>query len=340
MKVLFITYSHIGLNNGGLQNQIKNTEIALNSIGVEVIYFNPWLDQINEVDVLHVFSLEGSALPYIRRARLNGKPVIVTSVYNSFSGNSFIDVLKHKISVLPAIYNNITKSKTMLGLADAVVTLNEKEGHYLERVFGICPDKISVIPNGIDIRFKEGDPDLVREKLGINKFALMIGSITNNKNQLSMIKASSMAGVNLVIVGAASKENDAYYKQCVEKAGSNVFFLGYLEANDPLLASCYMASNLLMLPSFKEVMPLVIYEAGMAGCNIAVSDCVVVDKVIEPFVYRFNPHSVDEMANVLIKGGDEKNSEIQNAVQNMMTWNDVASEYASLYRKFSNNIIL
>lgn len=84
MRVLFLTYPRIGMNRGGLQIQIEETAQGLTDIGVEVIRYDPWQNQIPNVDACHVFSVDGSMVYHTSRAVSLGVPVILSPVLNAF----------------------------------------------------------------------------------------------------------------------------------------------------------------------------------------------------------------------------------------------------------------
>ncbi|WRH76553.1 MAG: glycosyltransferase family 4 protein [Sphingobium sp.] len=278
MNILFVTYPHVGLNEGGLHIQIRETASALTSLGVNVNFYNPWhyYDPRN-LDTCHVFSLDPSGLAYARHYARNGVQVIVSPVFNITSQTDKFFGAKVKLSsFVPGFYKNISASAYLLSLADKIICLTEQEQHSLIEFFDVNPCSTTIIPNGVSENFLKASPDFFRERYKKEKFILQVGSIEPNKNQLASIQACKESGRDLVLIGRPHPEHMAYYERCRTEGGDRVTFLGYVGHDDELLYSAYAAASLMLLPSFREVMPLVLLEANAAGLPVLVSETVPV----------------------------------------------------------------
>jgi glycosyltransferase involved in cell wall biosynthesis len=333
LRVLFLTYPRIGLNRGGLQLQIAKTAEALTGLGIEVVYYNPWLNEIPEVDLCHVFSIDGSMMYHVQSAKNRLKPVVVSPVFSCSGVPLWQTKIKAKLSsLLPGMYTDLVRARALLEGASHVIALTGNERAALEQSFQIRRDKLSIIPNGIEKRFSSASPRLFEERFGFNDFILQVGSIDRNKNQLATIRAVKGTPHKLVIIGQASTINENYYQACTAAADDNVFFLGQLSHDDPLLASAFAAAKTFILPSYNEVMPLVLYEAALAGCKLVVSQSVPVEPALRPFVTPVDPDSVGniaavlnaEMASPMTAGG-------QQVALAMPTWAGVAASIKDIY---------
>src|SRR5215813_13751279 len=108
MRVLFLTSPRIGLNRGGMQIQIEETAKGLANLGVEVIRYDPWQDQVSNVDICHVFSIDGSMLSHVERAVGIGKPVVISSVLNLFQSPPLLTRIKAELSrFIPGMYSDL-----------------------------------------------------------------------------------------------------------------------------------------------------------------------------------------------------------------------------------------
>jgi glycosyltransferase involved in cell wall biosynthesis len=120
--------------------------------------------------------------------------------------------------------------------------------------------------------------------------------------------------------------------KCREVAGDNVIFVGQLSHEDPLLASAFAAAKLFVLASYSEVMPLTLYEAATAGCNLAVSKNVPVSENIKQLVPVFNPDNPAEIAAVIDNEMEkERNVELQKRALMMPTWQDIGRQIYAIY---------
>lgn len=338
IKVLFVAYPRIGLNLGGLEIQIQKTAEALSAVGVEVVFYDPWKNQLNDVDICHVFSLDGTLVYHMQRALEMNKPVIISPVFNSFKGSILINKIKVMLGKnLPGMYTDLNRADKMLAIAKRILALNEPEKNLLIKAFKLPNDKCFVIPNGIDVNFSAATPDLFLKKYGINNFVLQVASIEPRKNQLNLIKAFKNLPYKLVLIGKVSTTNQSYFEECKSAAGDNVLFLGQIDHDDPLLPSAFSAAKLFVLPSYSEVMPLTIYEAAMAGCKLAVSKNVPLTSNIESFVPTFLPDNYAEIAKHIDQEMSTPcNPDLLTAVTKMPTWLDIASTIKRHYIEIIN----
>jgi glycosyltransferase involved in cell wall biosynthesis len=329
-----LTYPRIGLNYGGLQIQIDQTIKGLNQLGVETIRYDPWQNQIPEVDVCHAFSIDGSMIYHIERATIIRKPVVVSPVLNLFKTPLLITQIKTALSdFVPGFYSDLKRAKKILKAAARVIALNKDEQRLLKSIFGISENLCIVVPNGIDTRFSGGDPELFESKYGFRDFLLEVASIEKRKNQLNLIRAMKDLPYRLVLVGKATSEKDEYLMQCKREAGDNVFFVEAFAHDDPMLAAAYAAAKLFVLPSYSEVMPLALYEAASAGCNVITSNNVPIPESMNRLVSTFDPEDTRELATLISHVMEiQPDHQLQDTVRAMPTWNQISEQILTIYQ--------
>lgn len=334
MRVLFLTYPKIGLNRGGLQIQIEETAKGLAELGIEVVFYDPWSNQIPEVDLCHAFSVDGSIWSHLERARSLGKPVVVSTVFNLFQSYAAVTTLKRLASTyLPGVYSDLRRAYLIVQSASKVIALNENERHLLRQVFSLPDQNIVIVPNGIPNDFASADPAVFSERYGVKEFVLNVASIEERKNQLMLIRAMRGLSYPLVIIGKVRPENEAYLAACREAAGEQVVFVGGVPHDSPLLASAYRAAKLFALPSHSEVMPLALYEAAAAGCRVIVSHSVPLEASLQNLVPRFDPRSCDELRALVTREMERpRGVELQSAMQHFPTWGKVCMQIHAIYR--------
>jgi glycosyltransferase involved in cell wall biosynthesis len=251
-----------------------------------------------------------------------------------------LSMIKQKLSVLPGIYSDLRRARRMLEAAALVLAANADEREMLTKVFNVDSTKFRIIPNGISMAFRDGDPHLFEEAYGVKDFVLNVASIEPRKNQLALVRAMKRLPYTLVLVGKASPENEKYLSQVKAEAGGNIRFVGAIRHDDPMLASCYSAAKLFVMPSFSEVMPLTLNEAAVAGCRILASDQVPVSESFASLIERFHPNDVGILSRLIdseMRAG--KTIAIRQAVTAMPTWNDVGAKLSVIYQEVcaSNN---
>jgi glycosyltransferase involved in cell wall biosynthesis len=340
MRVLFLTYPRIGLNRGGLQIQIEETAKGLAELGVEVIRYDPWENQISNVDVCHVFSIDGATAYHVTRAVAERKPVVITPVFSSFKCRPLLTRLKVNLSgFMPGMYSDLKRARIMLRAASKILALNAEEKQLVASTFSLPSTAIEVVSNGIDLRFVNGDSTIFMNRFGVENFVLNVASLDPNKNQLSLIRAMSTLGYPLVIIGKLTSENSHYYDLCRKEVGaSRVIFVGELAHEDPLLASAYAAAKLFVLPSHSEVMPLSLYEAALSGCAVIASKNVPIAHPLRRYAKQFSPDDIEALRNLIdTEMKFPKTSELRSTVAAMPSWGDVSRLIKGVYEDVISN---
>jgi glycosyltransferase involved in cell wall biosynthesis len=340
MRVLFLTYPRIGLNRGGLQIQIEETAKGLAELGVEVIRYDPWKNEISNVDICHVFSIDGATAYHVTRAVAERKPVVITPVFSSFKCRPLLTRLKVNLSgFMPGMYSDLKRARIMLRVASRILALNAEEKQLVASTFSLPSTGIEVVSNGIDLRFVNGDPTLFMSRYGVDNFVLNVASLNPNKNQLSLVRAMSTLGYPLVLIGKITSENTHYYDLCRKEVGaSRVIFVGELAHEDPLLASAYAAAKLFVLPSHSEVMPLSLYEAAISGCSVITSRNVPIAAPLRHYTTQFSPGNIEALRNLIdAQMKSPTNSEFRRAVATMPSWGDVSGHIKSIYEDVVSN---
>ena len=335
MKVLYVSCPKVRPNPGGLEIQIENTAHELHNLGVDVVRFDPWRNQISEIDLCHIFSTDGFCLPYAERAREEGKGVIISPVFNCFGEKAWLLALKMILSQwVPGMLSGLKKASAMLHAGDRILALNQQERNLILKSFNIKSERCMVVPNGINPRFVLGDPGLFEEKYGFRDFVLNVGCVEPRKNQLTLIKAMKDLPYTLVIVGDGHSKNTDYMKQCRSAAGDNVIFTGHLAYDDPMLPSAFAGAKLFVLPSYSEVMPLTLYEAALSGCKLIASRNFPIAEEISKAVPRVDPNDPQKLAALIrLEMGVPHDPKLREIVLNMASWADVGQTIKGIYEE-------
>jgi len=335
MKVLFVTRAHIGLGKGGLERKIRLTAGHLRRRGVEVIYYDPWRNQLGDVDICHCFSAYAQMYYHVIEAKKRGKPVVMSPVFGRYDVPLWQIALKVRLSkYIPGLYTDYVLLKKILTLSDRVLPLVEEEGHRLAKSFGIPINRITIVPNGVDRRFGEGNPALFQERYGISNFVLQVGSIDPNKNQLTIIKAMADLPYTYVVIGEPLLGCEPYMEKCRAAAGKNVLFINQLDYDGPMLKSAYAAAKVFIMPSYSETWGQTLYQAAQAGCSVIVSKNIPISPYIRDYVSQANPKSPKQFRTLIEKAMDSEATEkLRQAALSMPTWADVGRQIIGIYEE-------
>jgi glycosyltransferase involved in cell wall biosynthesis len=158
-------------------------------------------------------------------------------------------------------------------LADSQATKDD-----LIALYGLSPDKITVLLSGVDERFRRVEDAnvraTVREKYAVGQrpFIFAIGTVQPRKNYGRLIEALARLrahghDVMLVVAGGKGWLEDPIYKTVdALKLREHVRFIGFAEDND--LPALYSEARCLAFPSLYEGFGLPILEGMACGTPV------------------------------------------------------------------------
>ncbi|MEM2145353.1 MAG: glycosyltransferase family 4 protein [Candidatus Jordarchaeaceae archaeon] len=157
----------------------------------------------------------------------------------------------------------------------------------LVTLYGVNPQRITVIHNGVDIsNFVPEDESRAKRKLKLplrNKYALWVGTDPIRKGLPKAMKVvEKIPGFRLIVVGLNGKNTQ------------KVIFLGKISESE--LISAYNAADFLLFPTNYEGFPLVPLEALACGLPIIVSKESNLGEIIEEGVHGFVVKDNDPMS--------------------------------------------
>ncbi|HEU5451734.1 MAG TPA: glycosyltransferase family 1 protein [Terriglobales bacterium] len=185
----------------------------------------------------------------------------------------------------------------------------------IERLFGTPGDRIEVVYNAIDDRFRQGhanaaDRQFIAERYQVNyPFLLYAGRISPHKNIVRIIEAFSalkaelekedkLADLKLIIIGdEVSRHPDL--RRTVIKGGvqNDVRFLGFVPIE--VLRIFYDAAKVFVFPSKYEGFGLPPLEAMAHGTPVVTSNTTSLPEVVGNAAVLVNPDNVFEIMRAL-----------------------------------------
>jgi D-inositol-3-phosphate glycosyltransferase len=165
--------------------------------------------------------------------------------------------------------------------ARRVIVATEKEKQDIAFYYGAPPEKISVIPCGVNMElFRPYDKAASRRKLGLTneKIMLFVGRIDPLKGVGQLIKAIKLQGnqddLRLIIVGgdAGSREEIEKLQKLAAELGvsQRITFQGTVKQD--ILPYFYSAADVCVLPSYYESFGLVPLESLACGTPVVATD--------------------------------------------------------------------
>ena len=325
---------------GGGENQLVQSGIHLEELGVPVRLFSPWTDRLETARVLHLFGMSREGLELAQIANKRNVPVVLSPIcwYEPRALAALELGLPRKLASLAgwglrSIAPTVPSWKReLLQLADFVLPNSRSEAIQLVRLFGVCREQIRVVPNGVSPSIASASPDLFHARWGTAPFVLFVGRIEPRKNPLALIKAVRRLGLRLVVIGEAPPGCDEYERVCRSAGGSHVSWLGRLDHHDPVLASAYTAARVFALPSWFETPGLAALEAGLSGCPIAITPYGSTRDYFGDMVHYARPDREPEIRRAVMKcWEDGPDARLSRSIATNYLWPNVAQITAEVY---------
>src|SRR5271157_479895 len=215
---------------GGGENQLIQTARHLEAMGLPVRLFCSWTDRLERARLLHLFGMSREGLELARRAKARGTPVVLSPIcwfqpgalwslergWTRKAGSLAAWSLRRLCPILPGW------RRELLALCDRILPNSRAEARQLTALFGVNPERIAVVPNGVLSTFRGACPALFRERFGAGEFALFVGRVEPRKNTLGVIRAVRALKLRLVVLGAAPPECSTYLERCRAEGGDAV----------------------------------------------------------------------------------------------------------------------
>ncbi|HWL35914.1 MAG TPA: glycosyltransferase family 4 protein [Frankiaceae bacterium] len=217
------------------------------------------------------------------------------------------------------------------------------------RLFALPPDKVDVVPNGIDLAHWHADAAAVTELRrelapGGAPLLLYAGRLEYEKGVQTVLQALPRLrrrhqGVRLVIAGVGTHEEELRAMARTLRVGRAVDFLGFLSPDD--LAVLAAAADCALVPSLYEPFGMVALECAAAGTPLVVADTGGLREFVAPGVtgLRFPPGNPAALADTVTRLlGDQVLSQrlVRDARELLArdyTWDAIADRTAGTYER-------
>ena len=171
-----------------------------------------------------------------------------------------------------------------------IIAATEREKAELRRYYGADPEKMSVVPCGVNMDlFRPVEKAYARKQLGFDnkeKIVLYVGRFAALKGIDRLLKTMThlrhLQDLKLVIIGGDGDTAPEFieFQRLSSKLGVNdrIVFAGRLEQDE--LPQYYSAADLLAVPSYHESFGMVALEALACGTPVVATEVGAMDSVI------------------------------------------------------------
>jgi glycosyltransferase involved in cell wall biosynthesis len=183
----------------------------------------------------------------------------------------------------------------------AIITVSHFSKERIMQLTGVESERVHVISNGVDRRFRPVDSKTVKgalRRLGLtDPYILFVGSLEPRKNLKLLWETwpqGNFDGATLAVAGATGQ---VFQKFQIDSVPKGVHLLGRVE--DDLLPALYSGAAGFVYGSIYEGFGLPPLEALACGCPVAVSDIPAHREVCGQSVLYFNPFSPKDLLSKL-----------------------------------------
>ncbi len=340
MNIGIIAPLSIAAVNGGVRTQAVMTAKHLEKLGVNVSLISPW-DDLNSMDfdLYHVFAASTETAGIVSRLFEQGKKIVLSPVTYSNRSVSTIQKLlmveKQLKKITRGFSTELSIKREICLKADILLPNTSKEALLINKGFKISDQKITIVPNGVESRFKDAIPSSFMEKHAKEDFVLFAGQASApRKNVSKLIQAFKNIDAELVIVG--DFDSSTYSLECLKMAKKNnrIKLIPTLPHDSDLLASAYAACKVFVLPSQYETPGIAAMEAALTGANIVITEVGGTKDYFNGFADYINPSSVMSIENNIEKALKRpKTNLLKDHILINFTWNKVAEQTLTQYKK-------
>ena len=244
----------------------------------------------------------------------------------------------------------IQSEKEIVAAADCIVTSTQEGKNNLIRLYGSPPDKVRVIPAGVDLDlFHPADREEARRELALEEYRrvlLFAGRLQPFKGLDLLLHAMTYlpnhGTTRLLVVGGNAGKTDELMKMnsLVNELGigSMVGFVGAVEHDR--MPTFYNAADICIVPSFHESFGMVAVESLASGTPVVASRVGGLATIIKDGEtgYLFDERSPELLATylcLLMSENEIRESMAKSARQSVMkyNWSSTARRLFQVYRE-------
>ncbi len=209
----------------------------------------------------------------------------------------------------PLVLRNRLLGKYSAKRAKQVHTVSEYSHRALVERYGLAPDIIEIVPDGVDLKKfhpqkNTESSELISRQFGVRNFLLTVGRLEPRKNHLGLFRAYAILRQRcqdvgpLVVIG----QTDFGFEDILSapiKLGIADYVRFLPDVPDDRLADFYRAATMFVYPSFAEGFGIPPLEAMACGVPVITSNATAIPEVVGEAGLLVDPTSEEEIAHAM-----------------------------------------
>jgi glycosyltransferase involved in cell wall biosynthesis len=317
---------------GGFDIQMNRVIDLLKETDVNTIRIDFW-DKDSRFDVAHFWGATESHTPIIYFCKERNIKVVLSALFPPLS--NFSTIIKFIKSNLLKLFN-ISRS---YNLADCILVINDEQAIFANKILGINKNKIIVIPTMLDDIFFQSKSVKKECPTQLNNFCLIVGTICERKNQISLMHAAIRLNQTVVFVGRIDLKNSVYSLSFWKLLNENSHLFQHFESltSDDLFV-LYKRSSIVACISHQETEPASILEGMIFNKPILAGNKPYGRNSKFKGVIHVDPTDLDSITKGLEKASKIKNVKYSNFNSVNHRWNNVIESYLNIYKSLISSL--
>lgn len=264
-------------------------------------------------------------------------------------------VTVHDVAYARLPDSNSLKSKLLLKSlvpfsiqrARAVITVSRFSRSEIVGLYPISPEKIQVIPNGIESRFMPPGMEQIeairrRYELPSERVVLYLGGIEPRKNLGRLAEAvAKIPHATLAIAGGQNRNAEAILQEVQTHLGERLRLLGFVPDDD--LPALYGAATVFAYPSLYEGFGIPPLEAMACGTPVVTSSVSSLPEAVGDAATLVDPTNADAIAEgirELLDNDRLRRSRIKPGIEQAKSfaWPNIAAQTMALYDTVARSV--